>query len=121
MIDHVWEPKGLVRCFHGVVSLKQVARSDEEVQSSPVFDDLRYLIDDFLDCVNVVDIDPATIHELAAIAAVAVRRPGQFRHAVVSRLREVEDLAKSFADSGFATYLVRHFEQLDDARRWVMA
>lgn len=119
MIDHQWEDHGLLRRFRGIVSLNQVGRSDKEIQAHPLFDGMRYLVDDFLDCVNVVDLDPGLLSELAAIAAVAVRNPGYFRHAVVSRLPAVREMAAAFVNSGFGTYPVRHFERLADARRWV--
>jgi hypothetical protein len=120
LIDHRWEPRGLLRCFHGIVSLRQIGQSDTEVQAHPQFDEIRYLIDDFLDCRNVVDIDVGLVNELAAIASVAVRHPEFFRHAVVSGLPAVRELAEEFANSGFGAYPVRHFEHLADARQWVM-
>ena len=120
-VDHEWEQAGLLRRFHGVVSLAQIGQSDSEVQASPRFDEIRYLIDDFLGCTNVVDINLSLVDELAAIASVAVRHPEFFRHAVVSSLPAVEELAQEFAQSGFGAYPVRHFDQMALARQWAMA
>ena len=119
-VDHQWEARGLVRRFHGTVRLAQIAQSDTEVQANPQFDEIRYLIDDFLDCANLVDMDMSLATELAAIAAVAVRHPEFFRHAVVSSLPSVRELAQEFAQSGFGAYPVRHFDRIDEARRWAM-
>jgi len=119
-VDHQWEAHGLVRRFHGTVRLAQIGQSDTEVQANPQFDEMRYLIDDFLDCTNLVDMDMSLATELAAIAAVAVRHPDFFRHAVVSSLSSVRELTQEFAQSGFGAYPVRHFDRIDEARRWAM-
>lgn len=118
MIEHLWEEHGLIRWHHGVVSLKEIAESDLKVQADPRFDEIHYLIDDFLDCSNVTDIDMELVDELAAIAAVAVRFPARFRHAVVAGSPLVRKLADDFASAGFISYPVRKFDRMTDARAW---
>lgn len=119
MIEHHWEDHGLVRRYDGVVSLKEIAQSDSSVQADARFDDIHYIIDDFRDCANVVDIDKELVDELAAIASAAVRFPTVFRHAVVAKSPAVLKLADDFANSGFINFPDKQFQDMSEARTWV--
>jgi hypothetical protein len=119
MIKHQWEDHGLVRRYEGVVSLKEIAQSDANVQADARFDDIHYLIDDFRACTNVIDIDKDLVDELAAIASAAVRFPTVFRHAVVTKLPMVLKLAEDFVNSGFINFPDQQFQDMGEARAWV--
>lgn len=119
MIAHQWEDQGLVRRHDGTVSLREIAQSDAEVQADPRFDAIHYIIDDFRDCKNLIDVDLELINELAAIASVAVRYPKVFRHAVVTKSPEVNAWAGDFANSGFLSHPVGRFRHVFEARQWV--
>lgn len=119
MIEHQWEDHGLVRKYSGVVSLKDLASSDASVQADARFDELHFIIDDFRDCANVVDIDKELVDELAAIASAAVRFPTVFRHAVVATSPTVLKLADDFVHSGFINFPDKQFQDMDEARAWV--
>ena len=121
MIEHRWEDHGLVRRHDGVVSLNDIAQSDSNVQDDPRFHGIDFVIDDFLGCRNVVDIDMSVVDELAAFEGLEVRVPQVFRHAVVTTSPVVSALYDEFANSGYLTYPLRTFQHMTDARQWVAA
>lgn len=73
MIEHFWEGEGVVRLHLGVVNRKTLAQSDRQLQASPGFGSIRYVIDDFRGYWNWADID--SFPALAASAVASVRLP----------------------------------------------
>ena len=45
----LWEARGVVKRHHGFLAADELLAASREIQSDPRFDDLRYIINDFLD------------------------------------------------------------------------
>ncbi len=113
-----WEPRGVVKRFFGLVTSKELLNSSEKTEADLRFDDLRYVINDFLACTEFTT-DPGVLEELAAIdSAAAMINPG-IKIAVVTTSDTLIAVALQYADSPLNTFPTRIFSTLDEARAWI--
>jgi hypothetical protein len=116
MIEHQWEPHGLVRRHSGVVSCEDIASSDARLQADPRFGEVRYLIDDFRRC--------AGLHErcspyCAPLPLAGKEAPGLLRHAVVLGTPLFHKGLKLLNFLGHRS--IEPFAFMADARDWASA
>lgn len=116
MIEHQWEPGGLVRRHSGVVTCEDLVQSDAHMRADPRFGEVRYVIDDFRRCVGLqVQGNPCATYTPAAPGVV----PAFFRHAAV--------LTLPLFHKGFALLTlpghrrIEPFAFMADARDWAIA
>lgn len=120
-----WEEKGIHRRYSGVVALTEVIDNSLQLQGHPKFDDLRYIIADFLDIDQAV-FDAETFQEQiethAHINAVAAKSNPHIRIAVIATDETTQALTEFYqlqAKSGIMPWEMRLFHSLDDARSWL--
>lgn len=114
-----WESGGVCKVFAGNVNGQQVLDSITEVEADDRFDQIHFVINDFLDVSSV----SATEKEIARIAAIdraaSLSNPS-LRIAIVTTSDEIRELAslysKFMAGSAYETAL---FDTLKAARDWV--
>jgi hypothetical protein len=118
-----WEPKGVVKRLFGHVTNDDLQKASAIVQGNARFDDLRYVIIDFLDCTSHSVSDPALL-EVAAIDQAALE--GKARHttrkiriAILATDSKILDLAKHYADYDLTTVTFGIFFNRSDARVWL--
>jgi hypothetical protein len=116
MIEHQWEPGGLVRRHSGVVSCEDIVSSDARLQADPRFGEVRYIIDDFRRCAGLHEPSPPCCSPIPTASKGA---PNLLRHAVV--------LSTPLFHKGLAvlTHLghrsIEPFAFMADARDWASA
>ena len=115
----IWEEAGVYKRFWGDVSGLEIAKSVEQVSAHPRFDEIRYILNDFLDADVVDSLDAETSDRMMAQRIGATFTNPRFRVLIVSRnprLVAIADLTKpptppdSNKAKGFATVI--------EAREW---
>ncbi len=113
-----WEQRGVVKRFFGSVTNDELMQSVIETERDARFDDIRYVINDFLACTECL-IETRTVDEVAAIDSVAALTNSRIHIAIVTNLPEIVAAAKQYAESPINVYTTRIFATLKDARTWL--
>jgi len=111
-------PYGLIVRWQGAASLSDLARSTRAVSADPLFDGLRYQIDDCRDATGRHEtLEQATLNEVAAqIIGECVTNPRIFRAWVGTD----STLSAMFAEVGSVAHMpIEQFDALSTAREWV--
>ncbi len=113
MIEHVWLEHGIVRWHIGAVSAQQYQLSNAELREDNRFSAVHYLIDDFLDC--------TALPEIELLASVQVRwlPNAEFRQAIVSSSAALRERAYRLALSSLGSPATMKFSDMAKAREWV--
>lgn len=114
----IWEPNGVVKRFSAHVTSDEVGRATAAVECSPRFDGIRYVINDFLDCIDF-SYCPVAVDEIAAVNGAAALANNNISIAVVATIREVIEASNHYASSDLHPYPTRVFSTLDEAREWL--
>lgn len=114
----VWEPKGAVKRFFGRVSDAEVLQSGLEIECDPRFDNLNFVINDFLAC-DSFSVSEGTVDEVSAIDNAAALSNPRIRIAVIATLPEIVAAAEQYAASPLNVYMTRIFAGPADARQWL--
>lgn len=115
-----WEPRGACKRFHGFVTMDDLLHSVHCVEGDCRFDDVRYVINDFL-AIEGHDVSETQVRMLAAIDNGAAHTNPNIRIAVVTDRDEVRMLARVYAAPPLGPYPTAVFSSMDEARRWVHA
>jgi hypothetical protein len=113
-----WEEAGAYKRFAGHVSDDELARSVSGMHGDRRFDDLRYVINDFLG-VESFDITEENVSYIAAIDGAAARSNPHIRVALVVAHPGAADLAMRYVTSPWTVYPTRIFHSVDAARAWI--
>ena len=113
MIEHVWLEHGIVRWHIGAVSAQQYQLSNAELREDNRFSAVHYLIDDFLDCTALLEI------ELLASVQVRWLPNAEFRQAIVSSSAALRERAYRLALSSLGSPATMKFSDMAKAREWV--
>lgn len=114
----IHEAHGVLVKWWGHASSADVVRMQEQAHANPNYDQFRYSIHDFSECVGF-SCDLADMEYSAAIDAAAARINQRVKVAVVTNLPEVLQAAQAYWDNGLSPYPIRTFSTLEDARTWV--
>lgn len=113
-----WEDRGVYRCYYGHTTDLEVSQSVYETASSPLFDEIRYVI---LDCLRVTQfelINPSFIEERAAVDSAAAMSNPNIKVAIVATDPEIIKLAEEYAKHELTPYPTQIYSSLEDARAW---
>lgn len=111
----VWEPKGVYKHFSGHVSFEEFARTQEQILADPRTDDIRYIINDFLD-VESYSVVPDQVEYSAALNRGTSFSNPRIRIAVVTLRPGVRLLVKAAAT--ISSLPLKDFSTLQQARAW---
>lgn len=115
-----WEDRGVVKRYFGQVTSEELLAPVIATEADERFDELRFVINDFLAAESVVftqaDIDAIAAHDMGAAAT----NPS-IKVAVVAVQREVIDLVHRYIDAAARAYPTRIFSTMAEARAWVAA
>lgn len=114
----LWETGGVVKRIFGQVTEPDLIDSVRKVEDDPRFDDIRFVINDFLAITGVTAQIP-TIDEISAIDLAASWTNPRIRVAIVTTSPEITALATYYANSPMNTYPTKLFTSLEDARHWL--
>jgi len=113
-----WQERGLQRMFSGQISGDEIVNSNLSLQGHEKFDQLRYIVNDFLD---VIDFE-LTDHDIATIASidhVAAKTNANIRIAIVLKLDSLREWANLYiAKMQGSPYKFEIFEDLETANLW---
>ncbi|HEX8986882.1 MAG TPA: hypothetical protein VF816_02895 [Rhodocyclaceae bacterium] len=115
-----WEPpRGAYKKFTGHLDDEQLVRSVTALHGDPRFDDLRYVINDFLEVLSY-SITDDTIMYIAALDGAAARSNPGIRVALVISEAHEKALAARYAASPLNGYPTRIFNDVQEARAWAV-
>ena len=113
----IWERKGVVKRFFGHITSADMIKPVIATEADPRFDDLRYVINDFMD-VSSVSVSPSTVDEISAVDSAAAMSNPNIRISVAATHPAVVALARQYADSPLNAYPTCIFPDLEQARAW---
>lgn len=116
----VWEPEGLLVCYHGHLTIAEVARVAQFYQADERYESLHYIVHDCRQCTGA-SYSTEILLELAATDGVASRQNPDTRIAIVATHPEVVAIAHEYISIGMNRHEVRLFPSIDEARSWAMA
>ena len=114
----VWEPRGVVKRFFGQLTSNDMMLSVAETEGDARFDDLRFVINDFLGVSDVMS-SHRDVEEIAAIDSIAAMTNPRIRVAIVTTLPIVVEMAEGYINSPLNKYPTKMFQTLEDARTWI--
>lgn len=114
----VWEVRGACKRFFGHVTDDDLMESVTDIEGDPRFDDLRYVINDFLDVASFAVTQENVLAISAIDAAAAITNPN-IKIAVVATDAQVRTLAELYANSPWNAYPTRLFADVAAARAWL--
>ncbi|HEX8964570.1 MAG TPA: hypothetical protein VF801_16340 [Rhodocyclaceae bacterium] len=115
-----WETSGAYKKFAGHVSDEELRRSVSRIHGDRRFDDLRYVINDFL-AVESYDVSEENVMYIAAIDGAAARSNPNIRIALVLSQAHGTELALRYASAPWTVYPTRIFHSTEEARAWAIA
>lgn len=115
-----WEPRGVVLSFSGQVSFADLRDATIHYQGNYRFDDLQYVIADYLD-ISGHDGDHAELEFLWALDTAARISNPRIRQAIVATCPSVIELATRYMSQETQAFPTAVFASRDDARSWIAA
>lgn len=113
-----WEARGAYRKFAGHVTGEELVGSVSRIYGDPRFDDLRYVINDFL-AVESFAVTTDNVTYIAAIDGAAARSNPDIKVAIVVTEAQGKELAMHYAESPLKVYPTRIVASVDEARAWL--
>jgi hypothetical protein len=116
----VWENKGVLKRYFGRMTGKELLQGVNDICGSVRFDEIEYVIYDFLNCKSLAVSDVEAV-EAAAIEDAAHFSNPRIRIAVVADDPQTIAIASRYASDATKVYPTRIFRTVDGARAWLMA
>ncbi len=113
-----WEPRGVVKRFAGNVSGKEFEQAASAVGGDGRFDDLRFIIVDFLG-VAAFSISRDSLDYVAAIENAAAMSNPKISVAVLATAPEALRIAAQYCNSPGKLYPAQRFASEPEAREWL--
>ena len=116
---NTWEQHGVYRIFSGKITGQEVLQSVQEVESDNRFDNIRYVINNFLD-VTEIGVSPKDIKIIAAIDTAAALTNPDIKIAQIATDPQIKALNILYSEvTGNSPYPTQVFSNLEDARKWL--
>lgn len=116
----VWETRGVYKRFYGQVTGEDLLHSVTKVESDHRFDDLRFVINDFLG-VDEFSVTEENVLMISAIDSAAATSNPNIRIAIVATDSHIQALGKLYAHAPLTVYPTEIFLNTGDARNWLSA
>ena len=114
-----WAPKGAVKYYSGDVTFEDVYRSESEIQISPEFDNLRYVISVF-EGNEGVKLSKSEGDLMVALRLGAMNSNPRLKYAYVSTHDNVRIQVEESIKLSHSAYPIKVFDNLRDALDWAM-
>lgn len=115
-----WEPDGACRTYFGDVTIAERRDSFEAITADPRFDDLRYVLTDYL-AVASYEVTPDATAEIAALHIGPVFTNPRLLIAAVATRPDVLAAIDQFRRYGFTKAPYQVFSTRAEARAWIAA
>jgi hypothetical protein len=114
-----WEPEGVVICYSGFVTARELIESANKIQADPRFDDMQYVIDDLLE-LKGCDLSKESFLDLAAANYGAYASNPNCRIAYVTKDVGLSQIIKeTLMMPGLSSYEVEVKPTVSEARDWL--
>ncbi len=114
----VWESRGAYKRYFGHVTDEELMQSLIKIESDPRFDDIRYVINDFLE-VEGFAVSEDSVRVLSALDNAAASSNPNIRIAIVATDLQIQALAELYAGSPLNVYPTDIFLNSGAARAWL--
>lgn len=115
----LWEPpRGAYRKYTGHVTDDELVESVSRLYGDPRFDDLRYIINDFLS-IESFAVTEDTVTYIAAISGAAARSNPNIRVALLVSEARGKSLAELYVDAPWTVFPAQIFPDIETARVWL--
>ncbi|MBI5108218.1 MAG: hypothetical protein HZA62_05680 [Rhodocyclales bacterium] len=115
-----WEPRGVALIYSGLVSFDDIRNATIGYQGDSRFDDLHYVIADFLR-VTGCNAKPTEIDYVWALDLAAGISNPKIKKAIITTHPGIIALAAHYKAQEIRAFPTEVFTQVDDARRWLDA
>jgi hypothetical protein len=120
--ENIWEERGVLKRFWGHLSGVELAASAEEVAASPHFDNLRYIINDFLALDGHARLDQRTLDALASVRFGSMATNPNIRVVFVANEALRQELSDAMRQRPLkGTHETVAFDTVEQAREWLAA
>lgn len=113
-----WEPRGVALIFFGQVCSDDIWKATIGYQGDPRFDDLHYVIADYLRVTGCLA-NPAEIDYVWALDRAAGITNPKIKKAVIATHPAVIALENHYKAQEIRAFPTELFTQVEDARRWL--
>ncbi|RDH86054.1 MAG: hypothetical protein DIZ80_00865 [endosymbiont of Galathealinum brachiosum] len=118
---NTWETEGLYREFTGEINGDEILEANFELHSSPEFNDIKYIINDFLG-VTGYSIETAHTKAYAVTDEMISFSKGKLKIALVVNQEPLIALANGYRDQMLGKlFECEIFPAIEDARKWVLS
>ncbi len=114
----IWEPRGVVKRFFCEVTSQDMLQSVAETEGDSRFDELRFVINDFLEITGLSS-SHHDVEEVAAIDSIAAITNPRIKVAIVTTSPVVKEMGEGYINSPLNHYPTKIFQTLEDARNWI--
>jgi hypothetical protein len=119
--ENTWEQHGVVKRFTGFLTASEFIKSTEDVGAAPRFDNLSFVINDFMD-VDGNDINADTVKYIGAMHAGRAFTNPNICVAFVATDRELAAITERINDVLFRErHVMKAFATMDEARAWLQS
>lgn len=119
MFEVIWNDREVVKRYWGKVLTSERLRASQLVQGNARYDQLRYIINDFVDCSEIVDDVKHDMEEFAARDGAAARSNRRIRVAMVGTFPRLMAEANRYRASRYSPFPIGCFATLEEARSWL--
>ena len=113
-----WEPRGATKVFWGLVTFQDVYESECDIQSSPEFDSLRYVLSVF-EGDSGTALTKSESDLILALRLGATHTNPRLKYAYVSANATVREQVEQTTRKSNSGFPVKMFDNLDDALAWL--
>jgi hypothetical protein len=117
-VELTWESRGVYRRYFGDVTARERYRSFDQICADPRFDDLRYVITDYL-AVRSYEISDDDTPQIAALHVAPMRTNPNIVIAAVVVDEQIIAAIRHFISLRFITQPYEIFSTLPEARAWI--
>ena len=114
----IWESRGACKRFFGHVTDDELMQCLISIESDSRFDDLRYVVNDFLK-VESFAVSEESVRVMSAIDKAASSTNPNIRIAIVATDAQIQAMAKLYAHSPLNVYPTEIFQDIGEARGWL--
>jgi hypothetical protein len=114
----VWQSRGVIKRYFGHVTSAELLQAVVDTESDGRFDDLRWVINDFLDATSF-EVDEQVIQDIAVADKGASMSNVDIKVAIVATAPDIVAAGNQYANSPLNAYPTRIFATLAAARAWL--
>jgi len=113
-----WEPQGVYKTFHGLVTGAELLQSVQEVAADPRFERLRFEISDYLGAEGT-DYSQDALNDVRATRIGSYQTNPRVKVAIITRDPDIENRIYSTVAARLTLHQTRVFPDLASANVWL--